>query len=273
MNDGATVILNGFREYILSLLPNIVLSIVILIIGYIIGKLTAKAVTGAVRLTGGDEKFRKSDIGKNLTDAGYPISRILSIVTRLAIYTLTVLTALSVLNIPLLQEVGTLIAGYLPRLVGAIIVFLFGAMLIEWIADLTESLIRESVLPERFTTLFTLALKYMMYVVLVFMMFEIAEIAPQIVAIVAQATFLTLAIGGGLSIALLIGLGLREEAKVLLLGELGDLKPGVVVEIEGGKGVIKRITTLLVELEDENGNLIVLPKRMFIQKGYKIIRS
>ena len=272
MQDIFLRLLNELVQMIIDLLPSLILSIIILVVGYLVGRITGKAVEGAVKLIKGDESFRSSELGRRLTESGYPISRILSILARGTIYVLTITAAISVLNIPALQEFSTTIANYLPKLVGAVVIFLFGAMLIEWLAGFTEGLLRGGVLPEKLVGMFTTGIKYIFYIVLAFMMFEIADIAPQVVSSVALAIFSMIGIGAGLAFALLVGLGLREEAPIILFDEPKELKPGITIEVNGLVGKIRKISTLLIELETEDG-LQVIPKRLLIKNGYKIIKN
>ncbi|HDI74525.1 MAG TPA: hypothetical protein ENF55_01075 [Thermoprotei archaeon] len=255
-----------------SYLPSIVSSILILIIGYIVGKVTAKAVAGTIKLIKGDESFKKSEIGDLLTKAGYPISRIISLLTKFAIYVVTIVTAISVLRIPALEELGIAVVTYVPKLFGAIIVFFLGIVFTEWITSFAEGLLRNTPISSQFRTTLTLFLKYVLYIVLIFMAFEMADIAPKVTSSIAQALFLTIGISVGLTLALLIGLGLREEALVVLFSEPRELEEGSVIEVDGLRGKIVRMTTLMVELETDEG-IVVIPKKKLVTKGYKIIKK
>ncbi|RLE96250.1 MAG: hypothetical protein DRJ57_05810 [Thermoprotei archaeon] len=266
-------VLEGLVSSLANLLPSILSSIVILVVGYLVGRLTGRAVVGAARLLKLDEGFEASEVGRRLSAAGYPLSRILSILVRMSIYAITVLAALSLLQIPVVQELSAMIAGYIPRLVGSIIVFLIGVVIVEWLASLVGSLAKERALPERVADLMVVGLRYFMYLAVVFMTFEIADIAPRVVSSVAQAVFLTLALGVGLALALLVGVGLRDEAPILLFNEPRDLRVGMMVEVGGYRGKVKRITALLVEMEGEDGTVIVVPKKTFLKQGYRILRE
>ncbi len=266
-------LLNLFSELLRSLakfLPNMLISLLVLLLGYLVGRLTGRAVEGAVKLVKGDERFRSSELGRRLTEAGYPISRILAMLTRAVIYVLTITAAISILNIPPLQEFSTTIASYLPRLIGAVIIFLLGAMLVEWLAGLAEGLMRGGAVSDRMVSLLSAGLKYIFYVILVFMTFEIAGIAPQVVSSVALAIFVSLAMGAGLALALLVGLGLREDAAVILFNEPKGLREGIVIEVEGVRGRVRRVATLYIVLENENG-VFVIPRRKLLKNGFRIL--
>ncbi|RLE70836.1 MAG: hypothetical protein DRJ37_05940, partial [Thermoprotei archaeon] len=136
-------VLTQIVDSILQSLPNIVLSAIILIIGYLVGRAAGKATTAIVKMIKIDESFGKTAVGKQLLQAGYPFSRIASILVRLVIYVLTIMTALSLLQIAVLNEIGLMIAAYMPRLLGAVIIFLLGILLVDWLTDVIERLMPE----------------------------------------------------------------------------------------------------------------------------------
>ncbi len=263
-------LLNMFIESLAQLIPQVLAAIVVLIVGYLTGRLVNRAVLGAAKLAKFDDGFRASEIGRRLSDAGYPLSKILSLLTRVTIYALSILTALTMLQVPLIQEVTTTIASYIPRFVGAIIVFLLGAMLVEWITNLTENLFEDFTIPSRALDFLLSGVRAFMYIAVLFVTFEIGDIAPHTISVIAQALFGALMFSIGLALALLVGLGLKDSATVLLFNEPRDLYPGMMIEVDGTRGRVKRVTTLLVELEDEDG-VTVLPKRRLLEKGYKVI--
>ena len=264
-------ILNSIMYWLQNFLPSITLAIIIVIVGYIIGKYSGKAVESFVKMIRANESFRTSEIGGYLTSAGYPLSRILGILTKVTIYTLSILAALSIPNIPAIQAINVIIAAYIPRLVGSVIIFLLGAMLIEWLMNIVGHLIVTSKFPKRVTDFFFLSFKYMLYLILIFISFEVAEIAPQVVTAAAQAILLAVAVGIALTASLIVGLGLKDEAVTLVSEEIESLKPGMKINIDGKVGVVKRMTMFLVEIERENGILELIPKRLFIKKGFQIL--
>ncbi len=264
-------VLTQVIDSIIKFLPNVALSAIILVTGYLVGKASGKVTEAIVKMIKIDESFGKTIVGKQLLLAGYPFSRIASILVRLVIYVLTIMTALSLLQIAVLNEIGLMIAAYIPRLIGAIIIFLLGIILVDWLSDMIERLMPEGAVPRNIIAVLATAFKYLLYMVLIFVAFDVAEIAPHIVASAAQAVFLVTAVSVGLTFALLIGLGLKEEAILLISGEAEMIKPGMKVEIEGIRGSVRRVSTFLVEIEDEKHDIHVIPKREFIRKGFRIL--
>ena len=263
-----TQIIDSFTRF----LPNVALSAVILITGYVVGRAAGKVTVAIAKMIKIDESFGKTAIGKQLILAGYPFSKIASILVRLVIYVLTIMAALSLLQIEILNEISLMIAAYIPRLMGAIIIFLLGIMLVDWITDVVERLIPEEAVPRSIVATLATSFKYILYMVLIFVAFDVAEIAPHIVASAAQAVFLVAAISVGLTFALLIGLGLKEEAIVLVSSEAEMIKPGMRIEVNGVKGSVRRVSTFLIEVEDNEHNIHVIPKRELLQKGFKILK-
>jgi len=262
-------LINAITQYI----PNIIAFLTVLVIGYIVGKALGKASATIVRMTGIDKSFKSSMLGKQLDTAGYSFSKIISILMRLIVYILSIITAISLLNIPVLNEISIMVATYIPKIAGAIIVFLVGSIFTEWITDLLEKIIIGEVIPRRIVILMLTGLKYMFYIILVFIAFDIAEIAPHVITSIAQSVFLAIAISIGLSFAFLVGLGLREESILLLSRESEFIRPGIKISIGDITGKIERTTTFLVEIRDEKGVLHIVPKKEFLIKGFKILEQ
>jgi len=273
MEEGLLALFAGIIEEIAKLIPSILTAVAVLVIGYIVGKVTSKVVVEIARMVKLDESFEKSMVGEQFRKAGYPLSRMLSIVTRLVIYTLTILAALSFLNIPYFGEVSVSIALYLPRLAAAIVVFLFGTILIEWLSNMFEGVVLEESVPENIKTILGAGFRFFFYIFLIFIVFEVAEIAPAVTASIAQAVFLTVALSIALSLVLIVGWGLKDEALFIISREGELIKTGMYVEVGGIKGTIVGITSFMVQIRDEEGNVHVVPKRMFFKSGFKILKK
>lgn len=273
MEEGLLALFAGIIEEIAKLIPSILTAVAVLVIGYIVGKVTSKVVVEIARMVKLDESFEKSMVGEQFRKAGYPLSRMLSIVTRLVIYTLTILAALSFLNIPYFEEVSVSIALYLPRLAAAIVVFLFGTILIEWLSNMFEGIVLEESVPENIKTILGAGFRFFFYIFLIFIVFEVAEIAPAVTASIAQAVFLTVALSIALSLVLIVGWGLKDEALFIISREGELIKTGMYVEVGGIRGTIVGITPFMVQIEDESGNVHVVPKRMFFKSGFKILKK
>lgn len=266
-------IFKSLVQDIVKFLPNVLLSIGILIVGYLVGKATARAVVEIAKMVKLDESFKNSVLGKQFTEAGYPLSHLLDILIRLVIYTITILSALSILNIPFLEKVGLSIVLYLPKITAAVVIFLLGTILIEWLSDIFEKLVLYEAVPQKIASMLGAGFKYFFYLVLIFIVFEIADIAPSVIASIAQAVFLAVAISAGFTFVLFVGLGLKDEAILLVSKEAESLNPGMYVEIDGVRGRIRKVSTFLIEIEDDQGVIHVVPKRKFIRNGFKIIKK
>ena len=273
MEEGLLALFAGIIEEIAKLIPSVLTAVAVLVIGYIVGKVTSKVVVEIARMVKLDESFEKSMVGEQFRKAGYPLSRMLSIVTRLVIYTLTILAALSFLNIPYFEEVSVSIALYLPRLAAAIVVFLFGTILIEWLSNMFEGVVLEESVPENIKTILGAGFRFFFYIFLIFIVFEVAEIAPAVTASIAQAVFLTVALSIALPLVLIVGWGLKDEALFIISREGELIKTGMYVEVGGIKGTIVGITSFMVQIRDEEGNVHVVPKRMFFKSGFKILKK
>lgn len=121
-------VVHRFIEY----LPGLIEAIIILIVGYIVGRLIGAAIKiFLVRVIGLDKWLEM----KGLTDAafGISISSFISGLIKWYIYLVFIGAAVSRLNIPLLAPYMYNVVNYLPKIIAAAAILLFGLVLGEWL--------------------------------------------------------------------------------------------------------------------------------------------
>ncbi len=241
-----------------------------LVIGYLIGHYFAKMIDSILANLKVNEKFEESEIGRSLKRSGYTFSGLIGLISKVFIYILTILTALSFLNIPLTTQINVAITTYLPRAVGSIILFLVGVMIINWVIKLMAGALPETDVLAR--NWIISGMKYIFYIVLFLMALEITQIAVSVTQILAQSILFTLVIGLGLTFALIIGLGFRDEAKVIFSTDLNILRVNQHIKVAGVEGKIRRFSFLTLELEAGDGRKIVVPKRKLLEEGFEILK-
>ncbi len=265
-------IINIFQQIInqlIDFLPQILYAALTLIIGYLVGHYFGKALNAIISRLKMNEKFEETDIGSSLGKAGYTFSGLIAITFKIFIYLLTIMVALNFLKLPLINQVSSVLTIYLPRIVGAVVVFLVGIIIIDWLTNLIAGVMTgTSTILGRF---FVSGIKYLMYIVLILMALDIAQIATSVTKTVAQSILFALGIGGGLAFALMIGLGFKEDAKIIFSSDLNVLKENQNIKVGKLQGKVKRIAFLTVELENEKGARIILPKKKLLDEGFEIL--
>ena len=129
--------LNDFLSDVTGALPAIIAAIIVVIIGYVVGKFLGRTVNKVVEKMGLEKSFEESDTGKAFKKSGMDLSSFIGGITTAFIIVISVVLAIQILNIG--GTVGTFlvdIAGYLPRLLGGIVIIVLGTVLVGFLATL-----------------------------------------------------------------------------------------------------------------------------------------
>ena len=120
---------------IIGYLPNLLGALIILAAGYFVGDIAGRAVNKVVdRLL--EKPIEKTEIGRRYKEAGLDLSDITGGIVKAFVFVLALMLALPVLNIggrP--EEVLTSIVYYLPKLLGGVLIIVYGLLLVGLLAD------------------------------------------------------------------------------------------------------------------------------------------
>lgn len=192
----AVAMLNKIMEFI----PNIVVAFLVIAIGATLAKIAAQVIKKIVSAAGADAKVKELT-GKDSEKLAF--SNVLSTVVYAVLLIFFVVEGLSVLHLDVLTNIGVAVIGYLPNILGAILIIIvatFGA-------SAASKLLKESGMActARLT-------KVIILVIGGFMVLNQLAIAPVIV----NSAFILLVAALALAFALSFGLGGREFASRLL---------------------------------------------------------
>jgi len=136
-------------EDIISFLPVIIAAIIVILIGYGAGSIVGRAVNTVIEKLGLERAFDKSRTGKTFRSAGLDLSTFVGGLAKAFVIILAVSFAIELLNIQgTLGSYLTVIASYLPRLLGGILVIVFGTVLVDFLATLVGQTLRP-IFPEK----------------------------------------------------------------------------------------------------------------------------
>ncbi len=130
-------IFTEFVSDVAGALPAIIAAIIVVIIGYVVGKFLGRTVNKVVEKMGLEKSFDESDTGKSFKKSGIDLSTFIGGITTAFIIVISVVLAIQILNIG--GTVGTFlvdVAGYLPRLLGGIVIIVLGTVLVGFLATL-----------------------------------------------------------------------------------------------------------------------------------------
>ncbi len=200
-------------------LPRTIVAIIILIIGWFAGRIAGKIISKVLDMVGVDDAVDKTVIGDTIKKSGMTSVGFFDAVVRWFIYIIFIMTAVNVLNIPMLTDFMHQFALYIPHLIAGIIVLVIGLILVNIIMDwVGEQLTSREV---SFADIITPVLKAIFSLVVIVLALDQLLIDTKIIY-----TFLVplaWGLGAGIAIALGISLGwgikdivaeyLKEELK------------------------------------------------------------
>lgn len=136
-------VFNNMVANIIDYLPSILGAIIVIIIGYAIGIVVGKAANRLVEKLGIEKSFDQTTTGKAFRSAGIDLSNFIGGVMKVFVLMLSVIFAIQILNVG--GSIGAYllsIADYLPRLLGGILIIVFGTVLVDFLATFVGTMIK-----------------------------------------------------------------------------------------------------------------------------------
>ena len=136
-------IVNNFFSDVAGALPAVIAAIIVVIVGYVVGKFLGRAVNKVVERMGLEKTFDETESGKAFRKSGMDLSSFIGGVTAAFIFVISVVVAIQILDIG--GTVGTFlvdIAGYLPRLLGGVVIIVLGTVLVGFLASLVGNTLK-----------------------------------------------------------------------------------------------------------------------------------
>lgn len=188
---------------ILSMIPNIIVSVLLVLAGVWLGRVAGEMSAGLLEKLGFNGVWKYLGIGSLEPSAAKPtVSQIAGRIVQILVILLFAVEALHLVNLQVLVGLVTAIIAYLPNLLVAVIILGLGLFLGNFVQRILSSLVRESL------QVLGAVAKYTVITLSLFMALDQLGVAS---SIVNTAFMLTL---GGLALAfgLAFGLGGRDAA-------------------------------------------------------------
>lgn len=192
ISQPATSILNT----ILTFIPNILVALIIIVIGCLIGKFVGQIVTRLIATAGLDAKITKL-LDKD--DQKFSLSKLTGTIVNVIVVIFFVVEGLNVLQLEVLTNIGTIVIGYMPVVLSAIIIL---------VAAFFASSAAEKALKKSGKNTYAMVAKVAIYTVAGFMVLSQLGIAAEIVNTAFKLVLAAVAI----AVALAFGLGGKEFA-------------------------------------------------------------
>jgi hypothetical protein len=128
---------------IIAAIPSVIAAIIIILIGYGIGIVVGAAVNKIIEKLGIEKGFDQTSAGQAFRKAGLDLSNFVGAVLKAFITILAIILAIQILNVG--GTIGTYLAAvadYLPRLLGGILVIVFGIVLVDFLASFIGKMLK-----------------------------------------------------------------------------------------------------------------------------------
>ena len=136
-------VLSNMVEDIIAAIPAVLAAVIVILIGYGIGIVVGKAANRLVEKLGIEKSFDQTVTGRAFRSAGIDLSSFIGAVLKAFITILAIIVAIQILNVGgIIGTYLTTIADYLPRLLGGIIIIVFGTVLVDFLASFIGRMIK-----------------------------------------------------------------------------------------------------------------------------------
>ncbi len=128
---------------VVNAIPFVLAAVIIILIGYAVGTLVGKASNKIVEKLGIEKSFDQTLTGKAFRSAGLDLSNFIGAIVKAFVIILSIILAVQTLNIG--GTFGTYlitIADYLPRLLGGIVIIVFGTVFVDFLATFIGRMLR-----------------------------------------------------------------------------------------------------------------------------------
>ncbi len=197
LTEPITLILNK----VLEMIPNIFVAVLLIVVGYYIAKFVGNLLTSFLKSTGVEKVYTWMEEKTDSHIPKFSLSDIIGKTVSVLIMLFITVEALSILELQVLNTIGSAIIAYIPLLVSGMIILSLGIFFGFFV---------EGLLKKYTSSAFTAAIaKYMIIIFAIFMTLEQIKFASSIVNI----AFLLILGGLSVAFALSFGLGGREFAK------------------------------------------------------------
>jgi len=129
--------LTNMLEAIIAAIPSILAALLVILIGYGVGVIVGKAVNKVITKIGLEKTFDNTVTGNAFKKGGMDFSDFIGGTIKAFIIIISIIAAIGILNIG--GEIGAFLAAlasYLPRLLGGILIIIFGTVLVDLLASL-----------------------------------------------------------------------------------------------------------------------------------------
>ncbi len=253
-----------------SALPNIVGAFVILIIGFIISKIVGKAlekVFATINVDKLGEKINQTEFAQK-SNLKIKLSVFLAKLVYYVLMLIFIMAATDVLGMPIVSQMVSDLIAYLPRLLSALVLFVLGIYLAEFVKNIVLATCNALGIPSA-----KVIANFVFY--LIFLTLTISALAQASIETSLITSNLTVILGGVL-LAFAIGYGFAsKDTMANFLASFyskNKVKIGDYIAIDGSTGRVIAIDSTSLTLQGD-GKIIVIPLKKLTSEKVEIFSN
>jgi len=249
----------------IEIVPEALLAIFVVLIGWLVASILQMFVLRILRFFAIDKLAGKTPLERLLKDIG--VRRGLTDILGLLVFWLGILITLTVasdiLKLTQVSHALTVVTGYIPQAIAALLIIVFGMLLARFLQVLTiQALRRAEIVGDRVVG------KVVYIIVFVFVGFAaIEQLGLRLDFVTTNAIIIIAATLILVGTALIIGARSLIEGWLLTQYLHHELRVGDHIEIQGTRGEVARISQVAIILKVGDAEMTI-PSRHFVEKGY-----
>lgn len=225
-------ILSDLLANLAEFLPTVLGAIVVLVIGFLIGRVLGGIVADVVGGFGIGGVVQGTPL-ERFGDSEGEFGRIVGMIVEYYVYLITLLAAADILDIPGLSTLLNTFAGYVPALIGGLIVLVVGVLVAEFVGGLVVSAVEG-----RVGRIAGMAVKVFIYYVVVTLALSTigfdTTVLTNLFTVFVTAFFGTLAIALAIGFGIGVGLGSKDYVAENIGGWIDDARASLAEPEETG---------------------------------------
>lgn len=242
---------------LVEFVPNILGTILILILGFILAKFLRKIVGQGLQKIGFDTLGDKTGIHDNFEKMGikHKLSHIFGAVVYWVIILVFLISASESLKLSKVSEAIYQLVNYVPHVVGAALIFMFGLMMANFLGKMVENASAQTGF--EYSSVIGKMISVIMTIVVGVLAIGQLQVETELLRKVIEIVLIT----AGVAFALSMGLGSRGVSKNILSGVYAKemFKPGDKIQFENLVGVVVEVGMLNISIQNEDGQIILIP--------------
>ena len=248
---------NGMWTAAADHLPNVVGMVLVLVIGWIVAKILQRVATAVLSRIRFDTLCEKTGLRDTMRQVGLTMAPS-SIVGRIVFYVLMLMFLISATDVLGMENISSMIRsfmGYIPNLIGALVIVMFGLMFANFVRGMVQNAC------ERVGLDYANAAGKLIYGILLIVIGSLAigQLQIETALINKVIEIALLATGAGLAIAL--GFGTRDMARNIVAGVYAreTFPSGAQLVVGEDKGTLSAIRAVNTEITTPEGGSVYVP--------------